>query len=297
MEKERKNQLAAQIQEYLDDKEISQNKFAAYLHVSSATISNILAGKYNSISDGMWRKFENFLARPSDNIEGWKIVSTPNFQLTQLICEDAKDNSRLLALTGESGYGKSTALHYFTRKNRNTYYTLCNFIMNRKDFLLAIAKSIGISTGGRLELILTDIVDHLLSVEDPLLVLDDSGKLIDGNFRMIQLLFDRTEGRVGILLSGTNYLRKYIEDRSEKDQMGFRELKRRIEYWQELAAPDINTVHEICLQQGIEGKDEIGYVWRNAKNFGTMKALITNAKRKANGDGISLDILSNVNVS
>ena len=73
MQKDQKQQICDQLRAYCDQKG-SQNKAANSMNgVSSATISKILAGSWETISDEMWR---TVAAQTGGKVEGWQVVST-----------------------------------------------------------------------------------------------------------------------------------------------------------------------------------------------------------------------------
>ncbi len=73
MTQEQKQQISDQLRAYVEQKG-SGNKAAASMNgVSSATISKVLAGKWETISEDMWR---SIAAQTGHKAEGWQLVPT-----------------------------------------------------------------------------------------------------------------------------------------------------------------------------------------------------------------------------
>lgn len=258
------------------NKSMSQNHLSRKIGISASQLFNVQnASKWNLISEKLWLVMGNYFQQN----EEWKTISTFNYSAIQELCNDSQSNKRMLAVTGKSGLGKTTALKAYAHKNSDTFYVLVDYLQRSKEFYKAIAVSLNLEVIGNARTILQAIVEKVQSLKHPLIILDDAGKLNDGNYRNIQLLFDATEGRAGIVLAGTPYLKGYVDKMTLKGKMGFDELRRRIEYWQSLRDPRIQEVEVICKEAGITDESCVSYLFNAVKDFGTMKSMITSAKR------------------
>jgi len=167
--------------------------------------------------------------------------------------------------------------------------------MQRKDFLRGIQRSMGLDVGGTVADMCYAITDALKRKDNPLLIIDDAGKLTDANYRLLQVIYDETEHHAGLVLSGTEYLKQYIDQMASKNKMGFRELRRRIAYWLPLEPASFRVIAAICHDHGITDEDAIRYISRNATDYGTLRNLITNAlKATEQPADITVDVLSDL---
>jgi DNA transposition AAA+ family ATPase len=257
---------------------ISLNKLARQLEISAAQLSNIRDGNEASVSESLVNRLTTVL-----RLETWKLRETvPHRKITQL-CADARENRRMTAVAAYTGAGKTTTLKHIEAKTPGTYYMLATALMNQVQFLTEVCRACGISAEGNKSDMVQAIVRSLNSQADSLLIIDDAGKLNDQNLRLIQILFDRTEGACGIVLAGTEYLKKHLDKRARADAMGFRELKRRIGYWLiDLPTPDANTVRTFCHDFNITDPDVIRWICDRAHDFGTLKNILVNAEAAAN---------------
>jgi DNA transposition AAA+ family ATPase len=271
----------------------SQNALARKMGVSAATVINIKKGHWENISEEMINKLLAFF-----RIDSWKIMETWNYKAIHGVCSDAMVNKRFLAIAGYTGAGKSTALREFAKKYEDVYYMHATSVMNKKLFLGAIQASMGIRDGYSVPMMMDAIIAHMNSANQPLLIIDDAGKLSPSIMGLIQIIYDGTETRAGIVMAGTEYLEEIITKWVRYNRMGFRELFRRIGFWQPLRQPTIAVVQGICAQYGITEKSCIRYIHEHAHNYGDIRNIIVNALqvKETSGQDIDREMLESLNV-
>jgi len=276
MTQDQKKQIKSILTERIEDKNLSANQAAKQIGISAALLSNLLNDKWDQISDQKWMMVAAWVGYETTR---WEMFTTKNTAAILELCEDAKINARFLAVAGDTGLGKTTALRHFCQKNQNAYYVLCSVTMSRKDFLSAILRSIGHDVEGSLHNRTRSIITKLGEMEQPVLILDDFGKLSDSCIRMIQLIYDGLEGRCGIVIAGLAYMKNMIFKMAAKDKPGFRELKRRIGYWQPLYGLTPGFVNMICQKFGIVEIPAIQFVSQACQDYGSLKELVINYRR------------------
>ncbi len=205
MTNEFKNQIVSELKKRLDND--SQNKLATKLDISSTNMSHILNRKWEKISDDYWRKLAQALGLDNQ----WQLFGSVSLTTIQNLCKDAQNNHRFLAGYGSTGAGKTTALRSYSNQNANVGYVLCDVLMNQNQFLSEILQSFGLTTEGTKINKVQKIANHLNKVENPLLILDDFGKVSDSIYQLLQLIYDRTEGSAGIVIFGVEYLKDYLD--------------------------------------------------------------------------------------
>ncbi len=262
-------------------------------NISYGTIGYILnPERHNHVSAKNFRMVANWL-----KMDGWITVDTNNHATILELLWEAQEFSQFFCITGKSGYGKTTALDEYRFKNPNTYYVLADILMvGNSSFLMAIQRSMGLFKGRSASEMLNAIIDHLERLENPLLIIDDAGKLSDCNLRVIQLLYDRMPKRCGIAMVGTPYLKQNIEKGMKAGKMGFDELYRRVEHWQELYEPTPEEKLAVCEVNGVSIKtgvpqEIIGYISNTTKNFGDVTVQVTKAKRLLEKGKLSVNML------
>lgn len=264
---------------FLERKQMSQSELAEKIGYSPAVLSQIFKGEYNGDADQVLRKLAKHIGH---NDHQWKILSTFNLQAIKNLCLDAQEGQRMVATYGETGCGKTTAFEHYYRVSANCYYVLADVLMKPKDLIIAIQRAIGDDNGGTLSERLDSIVRKIETKQFPLLKIDDCGKLEAHPkcFGIIQLIYDRLQGRLGIVLSGTKRFAVYFNKMAEKDVMGFRELKRRISYWQPLRdGVESKFIETVCQDHGITQKTAITHIMKTCNNYGDVHELIRNFNR------------------
>jgi len=286
------------VQEYVQqriDTAGSQNEAARQLGISGAHIINFRDGNWEKISS---RQLHQVAALAG--IGNWQQSRTTNLNIALSLMSQAQEYSRLLALVGFTGSGKTHAMKLYARKTPRAYYVLADSEMNKKRFLTAILRATGVrpddagvTTGDMLDA----ICRKLNGEQTPLLMVDDAGKLSDSLLRIIQIIYDRTEGRCGIFMSGTEYLKESIDSKARRNKMGFRELKRRVAYWEEMNSITRADVRAICEANGVTDKTAWHYLYSNVSDYGTLKNMIQNAKDVAmeSGAEITRELLAEMN--
>ena len=135
-----RDRLARYVQRYP-----SLNMAAASLKdVSAATVSNIIGGKWNLISEKMWQRLEAQLVRH----EGWQIFSTTAYRDMSLYLGIAQEESRVIWVAAPAGIGKSTAAGSYAALHRNVFRMTCSSDMGKTDFVHELAALVGVRSGG-----------------------------------------------------------------------------------------------------------------------------------------------------
>lgn len=244
----------------------SQNKASGSLKsVSVAVISKVLNGKYDNISDEMWRNIASQVARVKET--GWQIVETPAYQEIQYALDDAQRWRNVTWVVGEAGCGKTTTAHLYTDKNRDVFYILCSEDMKKGDFVREIAQKAGIRTEGHnIREVWNLILDDIIQMERPLLVFDEADKLTEPVFHYFISMYNKLEDKCGIVFMSTDYIKRRIERGLRYRKPGYKEFYSRIgrKYF-ELEETTANDVYSICVANGVQDKKKIEEIIRDTE--------------------------------
>lgn len=245
----------------------SQNKASGSLKsVSVAVISKVLNGKYDNISDEMWRNIASQVARVKET--GWQIVETPAYQEIQYALDDAQRWRNVTWVVGEAGCGKTTTAHLYTDKNRDVFYILCSEDMKKGDFVREIAQKVGIRTEGHnIREAWSLILDDIIQMEQPLLVFDEADKLTEPVFHYFISMYNKLEDKCGIVFLSTDYIKRRIERGLRYQKPGYKEFYSRIgrKYF-ELEETTANDVYSICVANGVQDKKKIEEIIRDTES-------------------------------
>lgn len=253
-----KQQISGKLAEYCEQKG-SQNKAARSLNeVSSATISQILSGSWDLISDDMWR---SVAAQIGYDRRRWTVVETRGYSKMCRILSDAQDNALVLAVCGDAGSGKTEAVRNYAAGNRNVYHLCCSEYWNRKQFMVEMLQALGMESSGTVSEMMYDIVLSLKRKESPLVILDEADKLSDQVLYFFISLYNKLEDRCGIVLASTDFLEKRIKKGVRTNRKGYKEIFSRIgRKFIGLPLANGSDVAAICAANGVDNKADISRI-------------------------------------
>lgn len=267
MDERQKEQICGALRQYVA-KYPSQNKAAASLDGTSAgTISSILSGKWENISDEMWKKIASQVggAEPC----GWQTVETSAAQEMAYAMGDAQEWKNVTWVVGEAGCGKTTAARLYEAGHREAFYVLCSEDMKRSDFIRDIARKVGLRTDG---MTIRDMLDALCSalvqMDCPLLLFDEADKLTERVFHYFIDLYNRLEDKCGIVFLSTSYIKRRMKMGLRYDKKGYNEIHSRIgRKFFELDATTAHDVAAICMANGLTDRKQIAEVVKDSEQY------------------------------
>ena len=240
--------------------------------VSEASISTIMRGKYGANEAQMLQKIANELGYRESN---WNLVeSIGNYRRLASVFNDAKAESMWFAVSNKAGSCKSRTLEDLFNKDRTgTVVFIQAEEWSARQFLIKmVSKTIGaqaLEKGYKTIAELTDIICGYfndMSFEKPLLIIDEGDKLRPAALRTLIPLFNRTEERLGLILSGTENLKKEIKNGVRLNKKGFDELESRFgRTYITLRGASEKEVYEICGANGILDPIKQGQIWSELK--------------------------------
>lgn len=263
----------------------SQNRAVGSLKgISVGTVSHILRGKYENISDEMFRNVASQVgSRGKDS--GWQVVETSAYQEISYALDDAQRWRNVTWVVGEAGCGKTTTATLYAEEHREVFYILCSEDMKRGDFVREIARTVGIRTEGHnIREVWGLILDDVIQMEAPLLIFDEADKLTEPVFHYFISMYNKLEDKSGIVFLSTDYIKKRISLGLRYQKPGYKEFFSRMgrKYF-ELEETTAGDVYSICVANGIQDKKKIEEVIRDAEgcdfDLRRVKKAIHRAKR------------------
>lgn len=253
-------------------KGMSKNELANKLGVSSATLSNIENERWEKLKDEMLLKIWNEV-KGSD----WQLIETYNFQRIVESCSHSRENHRMIGVIGQTGAGKSTALKEYYLSNEQTYYVVCQKSTTSRVFFKQLLREMGVLFTGTLYEMIERISDELNKQAQPLILIDEAGKLSQTVLEHIHDLRNKTEHTTGIVMAGVEYFKNNLENAVRKNKEGMPEFYDRIAAWIELTTPKKNEIRLICEVNGITNAELIRKM-QKSQTFRTLSNYIGNAK-------------------
>ncbi|WP_437918411.1 ATP-binding protein [Sphingobacterium sp. LRF_L2] len=226
----------------------SQNMASKQLtKVSIATISNVLAGKWDSIADSMWLSIQNQV-KPT----GWIHVDTTVSRTLEAMYTDWKEYQEVRAIVAAAGSGKTHTAKRFCDMNTNAFHIECDNHMTSGDLLREVLSKLGVTPSGRsLSGMVKAIVEHLLKLENPILFFDEFDKLKNEVFLFFVTFYNKLEGKTAMVLQGAPYLSKRIDDGVQRQIKGYEEILSRVN--SKVIALPKNKLEELKLIASLNG--------------------------------------------
>lgn len=242
----------------------SQNKAAKSLGVSSATLSKVLNGDWETISDDMWR---SIAAQTGHDTTEWQVVETRGYKKMCFILDSAKTESLAMAVTGFAGCGKTEAIKNYTATHPRTYHLCCSEYWNRRTFIAKLLRALGKDMAGSVSEQMDTIIEELQSVDAPLVVLDEADKLSDQVLYFFISLYNQLEGHCGLVLCATDYLKKRIERGVRFNRKGYQEIYSRVgRKFVALEVVNDEDIADVCRANGVTDRNDITKVIRDSDN-------------------------------
>lgn len=198
-----------------------QKQAELQLGVSNATISNIVNGKWDNISDTMWQSIANKLPK----VEDWIIdTNTRRIKAINKIYSDAKNYAMVFGLIGKAGSGKTSPAHLFAQQDE-VFVVKCSEFLNRKTFLMELLKAMGKNSAGFTVSELMDaVLEEILKCKNPIIILDEADKLTDQVLYFFISIYNATEDKCGLVMQATEHLKT----RLKRNKRGYAEIRSRL---------------------------------------------------------------------
>ena len=235
----------------------SQKKAAASLRgVSEATLSVILAGKYENISSDMWSRLRSQVC---SSMDGYTLAETSARAALCGYLKKMQDDSSVMWITGPAGVGKSTTAREYAENGFNVFLLLCTQDMSRPDFMKELAACVGIDNAGMsIRDTFQAVINHLITLDRPLIIFEEADKLKDNVLLYFITIYNELEDRCGIVFLSTDAIKRRFDTGIAYNKIGFNELFSRIaRRFVPLRPATRQEVEEICRCNGIEDKNAV----------------------------------------
>lgn len=206
------------------------------------------------------------MARPKE-----VILETTNYRIIERVCDDSFINSKMTAIIGYPGAGKTTALTEYSNKSSNIYYIVVEPSMTPKMFYQKVLYELG-DTNNNKDLPLNYAINKAAVIlnetsENKLLIIDEAGKFTQRMLIHLHELRDKTRESTGIVLAGPEYFEENLKKMSAKGVIGMPELESRINQWQKLVKPTKTEIKAICKEYKVDDAEFVNRMMKEMKDF------------------------------
>lgn len=269
---EQKEVIREQLRAYCE-KYGSNNKAANSLHqVSPSTISSVMNGRWENISDEMWRNIrtQTTVATTENTTPRSVIVETTAVKdLLFCMTENQKNRSFIWAVSN-AGSGKTVSTRLM-RQHRNVFYVLCDEDMKKSDFAQELARAVGlrVNTQKKARTIIMEVIKYLQELDDVLIIFDEGDKLSDNVLHYFITIYNHLENVAAVQFISTSYMERRMELGLRYNKKGYRELWSRIGCkFYDVAQNTGHDVAAISRARGLTTQKEIDQVVEEAARFG-----------------------------
>lgn len=261
---EEKKSIQAQLQAYVAKYPSQAKAVNSLTGVSVGTISVILNGKFDGVSDEMFARIRAQVAPVGAS--DWNLCETTAFRELSAIFEDARQNKNVAWIVGSAGIGKSTAARSYAASHENVFHICCSEDMQRGDFIRELAQKIGIKSNKEsLRERLQIVTDQLKTLDNPLLIFDEGDKLMDCVFYYFISIYNVLEGHCGIVFLSTEYIKRRMENGLAYNKKGYDEIFSRVcRRFIDLTPVTAHEVDALCRANGLDDDRKIAEVVKDA---------------------------------
>ena len=256
MKENQKNEIRDALDRYVQRYGSQKKAVASLKGISEATMSVILAGKYENISDNMWSRIRSQVCSAT---AGYRLADTSARVNLLGYFMKMKEDSSVMWITGQAGVGKSTTAREYAERNQNVFLLSCSQDMHRSDFMKELSSVIGLDNAGMsIRETLYAIIRHLVTLDRPLLIFDEADKLKDNVLCYFITIYNELEDRCGIVFLSTDAIKRRMESGVNRNLIGYNELYSRIaRRFVPLKSATRQEVMEICRLNGVEDRNAI----------------------------------------
>ena len=234
-----------------------QNKAAKILDgISAGTISQMINGNWELISDEMWRKVASQIGLEADR---WNAVETQNYTRLMTILSDAQENQLWMAITGSAGTGKTFSTRQYSREHQNAFYVSCDPDWTKREFFAVMLRKLGKEPSGlTLIQMKQKLVLQMRCLDCPVIILDEADKLTDVVLNSFITLYNDIQYDCGVVMIATEFLFKRFDAGVRFNKKGFNELWSRIgRKCIPLKGVSQQDIVDICMANGVTDTHEI----------------------------------------
>jgi len=212
MTKQKANDAAKWLREFMDERQLSQAKVAQLIDVSSSTLSQFLAGKYKGDIEGLTNKLVNLIntmTRREKRVRGEAYVETTVAKriatlITQTESFSDEDEGKIGLVVGDGGHGKSHCLRAYAKANKNTVYVQLDDAMYSTLIFSEIAEKLGIDSSGTLANVTRRLIDSLQN-RQIIIMLDEASSLTVRQLNQLRQIIV-VKSRCPLVLAGNRHL-------------------------------------------------------------------------------------------
>ncbi|MDR0828869.1 MAG: ATP-binding protein [Prevotellaceae bacterium] len=210
------------------------NEYATYIEnmlqipFNKSAYSQIKQPKgYAAIKDATWLKLAKYFNCLV--LSDWQTAKTNTYISVQTALELCRENGLWQVLCDIAGIGKSYAANEYAQANKGSViYVDCSDCQSKSEFILELARQLGIEHTSTYNRLWRDVTDELLLIEKPLLILDEFGDVAESVITLLKGLYNKADMgdkmALGVYFIGADNLKKRLTDGRKKGKQSYAEF-------------------------------------------------------------------------
>ncbi len=271
-----------QVNSVLESKTITASQLAKEISVSSATLSQVLKGKYAADPSAVIEKLKKWLRLRDDRLATPNI--NPGFVMTEtakLIINDltyAQVTESIVVIFGASGVGKSETLRQYQRENNNVWMVTASPSRSTlTECLYELAMELGLDDAPRRKGPLSRVLRSRLRNSEGLVIIDEADHLDYPTLEELRILQEETN--IGMVFVGNNKV--YTQLTGGRRNEDFARLFSRIAKKRGLHKTRQNDVRAVAQAWQIHNDKELNLMMQISERPGGLRLLSKTLKLSA----------------
>lgn len=271
-----------QVNSVLESKTITASQLAKEISVSSATLSQVLKGKYAADPSAVIEKLKKWLRLRDDRLATPNI--NPGFVMTEtakLIINDltyAQVTESIAVIFGASGVGKSETLRQYQRENNNVWMVTASPSRSTlTECLYELAMELGLDDAPRRKGPLSRVLRSRLRNSEGLVIIDEADHLDYPTLEELRILQEETN--IGMVFVGNNKV--YTQLTGGRRNEDFARLFSRIAKKRGLHKTRQNDVRAVAKAWQIHNDKELNLMMQISERPGGLRLLSKTLKLSA----------------
>lgn len=204
--------------------QITKVRHANSLGINPSVYSRLMNGETDRVlSEAEWIRIGMELGTDMMGYN-WQTATTPVYRMIWQQLDYCRKNGLAGIFCDEKGIGKSHVAKMFARAHSNVAYVDCSQAKTKRELIREIARKFGFDYRGKLSEVRRTLTDNILTLDKPLLILDEVGDVSYEAFLEIKSLWNSVEYVCGFYMMGANGLRVKINRQIDNRKVGFEEI-------------------------------------------------------------------------
>jgi len=204
--------MIQEVKTFLQEHDKTQSWLADTIGISDGQLSSYLNHKYTgdvqSLEEKLKNFMRNFIPTADKSQDDGFLLETKNTKMVNMILSLAVKNTRLSAIFGNPGFGKTTAIKAFIKSRPEAIYIKANNLDTTKVFLKRICDVLGIAHEVQNNEIFHAIVKELLR-SNRFIVIDEAEWLKDKTLDVMRNIW--SDSNTAVILCGTLKLKNNLK--------------------------------------------------------------------------------------